>query len=273
MNRTRYTICLLLFAGLCLIDSATAQTAGSSTFVEPQPSSFVLPAQSGVQNRKMKVEKKPLLQRYYDHSGRGMISILSFGYSTYFLLPGPDVNTMEDFGKRHILNFEVFEWRARLFGMSLFSFEMGINTPHAYPGSILSLYQRGGAGPTDVVRAEGNTMWFAYKPGIKVYIPMAKWCAAEVYGGVSVDITQLWNKIATNYYKDNPEVPVQNFFLSVYGGAGLVFTPAAALPIELKAEYRHPMMGNTALVPQGIYVCAQLHIGNPVRKNQDAQNE
>ncbi len=266
----RYVFALFLSVGLFISSHAAAQTE-STTFILPKPSSFLQSEQEKGAQPDVKVEKRPLLQRYYDHSGRSMVSVLSVGYSTYFLIPGPGVNTTQYFGKRHILNFEILEWRARLFGMSLFSFEMGVNTPHAYPGDVLSTLQRGGIEKTDVIKAEGNTMWFAYKPGIKVYIPVAPWCAAIVYGGVSVDLTRLWSKIATSYYKDHPETPEQNFFLGVFGGAGFSFTPSASLPIEVKAEYRHPLKGNTALVPQGIYLSAQLHIGNPVRKNNDDQ--
>jgi hypothetical protein len=268
----RYVFALFLSVGLFISSHAAAQTE-STTFILPKPSSFLQSEQEKGAQPDVKVEKRPLLQRYYDHSGRSMVSVLSVGYSTYFLIPGPGVNTTQYFGKRHILNFEIFEWRARLFGMSLFNFEMGVNTPHAYPGDVLSTLQRGGKEKTDVIKAEGNTMWFAYKPGIKVYIPVAPWCAAIVYGGVSVDLTRLWSKIATSYYKDHPEVPEQNFFLGAYGGAGFSFTTSASLPIEVKAEYRHPVMGNTALVPQGIYLTAQLHIGNPVRKNNDDQQK
>lgn len=265
----RNVFVFILFVCLLPANTATAQT--DTAFVTPQPSSFILTEQGNVSNTKIKVEKRPLLQRYYDHSGRSMISIIGIGYSTYFLLPSPGVNTAQYFCKRHFLNFSLFEIRARLFGMNLINFEMGVNTPHAYPGDVLSLYERGGIEKTEVIKAEGNTMWFAYKPALKAYIPIAPWCAAEVYGGVSVDITKVWNKIVTSYYKDHPEAPEQNFFLGLYGGAGIVFTPAPSMPIELKAEYRHPIRGNIALEPQGIYLSVQLNVGSPVRKNDDTQ--
>lgn len=269
-NGTRFvrnSFVLLLFVGLMLPIYANAQTENDTKFIAPQPSSFIVPEQSNEPQTKMKVDKRPLLQRYYDHSGRSMVSILSFGYSTYFNLSDPAGNPTYSFGRRHILNCEIFELRVRLFGISPFNFEMGINTPHAYPGDVLSLFQRGGTEKTDVVKADGNTMWFAYKPTIKAYIPVAKWCAIEVIGGVSADITKVWNKISINYYKNHPEVPEQNFFLTVNGGVGFVFTPSPATPIEIKAEYRHPLMGNIALVPQGIYLSAQIHLGSPIHKN------
>lgn len=259
----RLVFVLVLLAGLSFSPRA---------FADADTSLYILPERSHDNQMKMKVDKRPLLERYYAHSGHSMITFLGFGYSTYFLMPGLNVNTTRYFGKRHILNFEIFEWRARLFGMSIFNFEMGVNTPHAYPGDVLSFYQRGGKEKTDVVKAEGNTMWFAYKPAIKAYIPIEKWCAAVVYGGISVDLTRMWSSISSSYYKDYPEVPKQNYFLGVYGGVGFMFTPVAYLPIEIKAEYRHPLSGNIALVPQGFYLSAQLHIGNPVRKNSTNQD-
>jgi hypothetical protein len=116
-----------------------------------------------------------------------------------------------------------------------------------------------------IVEATASTMWFAYKPAIKFYIPCTSWLAAEVYGGVSVEITKLWNKMNTTYYEyDN--IPNQNYFLGAYGGVGLVFQAVAALPIEIKAEYRHPVQGNPDIIPQGFYLCGQLHLGAPIKK-------
>ena len=193
-NGTRYmrnSFLLLLLVGQVLTNHANAQTEDDTKFIAPQPSSFIVPEQNNEPQTKMKVDKRPLLQRYYDHSGRSMVTILSFGYSTYFNLSDPSGNPTASFGRRHLLNFEIFELRARLFGIAPFNFEMGINTPHAYPGDVLSLFQRGGVEKTDVVRADGNTMWFAWKPTLKAYIPVAKWCAIEVLGGISMDITKL----------------------------------------------------------------------------------
>ena len=56
--------------------------------------------------------------------------------------------------------------------------------------------------------------------------------------------------------------------MGVYGGLGLMLTPAPALPIEIKAEYRNPVQGNMDIVPQGFYLSTQLHIGAPIRKTQ-----
>jgi hypothetical protein len=114
--------------------------------------------------------------------------------------------------------------------------------------------------------ADARTVWFAYKPAIKFYIPCTDWLAIELYGGVEIDLTTAWSKINAEYYELNKDIPGQNYFMGAYGGLGLMFTPAPAMPIEIKAEYRHPVQGNMDIVPQGFYLSAQLHLGAPIRK-------
>ena len=222
------------------------------------------------------VEKETLLKRYYRHNGQNSLSIVSAGYSTYFLVgeQASFANSPAAFAfKRHILNFEVFEWRAKCFGMQMFNFEMGINTPMA--GSTnnaknIYKFERGGANSDERIEATAKTMWFAYKPAVKFYIPCTKWLAVELYGGVEVDVTQVWNFVNSSYYSaDKTEaltITKQNFFFGAYGGAGLMFTPLRQIPIELKAEYRQPLRGNTALVPQGVYISLQLHLAVATKK-------
>ncbi len=216
-------------------------------------------------------EKKTLAQRYYDYSGRGMVSILSVGYSTYFQVGSTFSGKATDYTfKRHMLNFQILEWRAKCFGMQLANFEMGVNTPNEEMN--IYMFERGGTEANERKEATPNTMWFAYKPAIKFYIPCTKWLAVELYGGVEVDLTKTWTKINKNYYSSyeyrNENIPEQNFFMGAYGGAGLMITAAPTVPIEIKAEYRHPVKGNTALVPQGIYISAQLHLAAPVKRNK-----
>ncbi len=225
-------------------------------------------------------EKETLFTRYYKHSGRNMLSILSVGYSTYFQV-GPAVaagaSPTGDAFKRHILNFELFEWRAKCFGMQMFNFEMGLNTPFVseeHPEQNRYLFERGGYYLDERVEATAKTMWFAYKPAVKFYILCTKWLAVELYGGAEVDLTKMWSKINSTYYtgyhnetnQDGLRIPEQNFFVGAYGGAGLMFTAVPQVPLEIKAEYRHPVKGNTALVPQGVYISAQVHLANPIKK-------
>ena len=179
-------------------------------------------------------------------------------------------------GKRHFINFEVFEWRAKLFGMQMFNFEIGVNTPgNTQSGTYLSTLMSGGGTNhtgsglgygSGLEEADARTMWFAYKPAIKFYIPCTDWLAIELYGGVEIDLTTAWSKINKEFYEMDPDIPAKNYFLGAYGGLGLMLTPAPAMPIEIKAEYRHPIQGNMDIVPQGFYLSAQLHLGAPIRK-------
>ena len=219
---------------------------------------------------KDKKKKETVFTRYYKHNGQNMLSFLSFGYSTLFVLDGNLARNSADMVfKRHMLSFEAFEWRAKCFGMQLFNFEMGLNTDQYFNGP---LYGGANADPktqsivNDIQPADAKTMWFAYKPAIKFYIPCTKWMAVELYGGMEVDLCAVWSKINQSYYPVNSLIPAQNFFLSGFGGLGLMFTPTPYVPMELKAEYRHPVKGNTAIVPQGVYLSLQIHIATQTKK-------
>ncbi len=117
-------------------------------------------------------------------------------------------------------------------------------------------------------------MWFAYKQAVKFYLPCTKWLAVELYGGAEMDMTKLWNRISNTWYTDIPgiddsqNIPEQNWFLSAFGGVGVMLTGVPAIPLEIKAEYRHPIQGNTALIPQGIYISAQLHLAAPLKRQK-----
>ena len=240
-----------------------------------------LAAQAAAQQQEAKtIKKETVFTRYYEHSGRNMLSIVSLGYSTYFQVGTAVANGVSptaDAFKRHLLSMELFEWRAKCFGMQMFNFEMGLNTPfisEENPEQNRYLFERGGENPTERVEAAANTMWFAYKPAIKFYIPCTKWLAVELYGGAEVDLTKMWSKMNTSYYAryrdetttDGLRIPEQNFFVGMFGGAGFMLTALPHIPLEIKAEYRHPIQGNTVLVPQGIYLSAQLHLAAPIKK-------
>lgn len=219
--------------------------------------------------------KKSVFHRYYAHSGRDMLSIVSVGYSTYFMVGQPaGTSSTADAFKRHIINFEILEWRAKCFGMQMFNFEMGVNTPDYESPITRWQFERGGANtfnqpdPDKRIEADPKTMWFAYKPAIKFYIPCTKWLALELYGGAEVDLTGLWYKINSKYYNDNPNISNQNYFVGAFGGLGFMLTGVPPIPLEIKAEYRHPIQGNKVLVPQGIYISAQLHIAAPLKRNK-----
>lgn len=208
------------------------------------------------------VRKEPLLKRYYQRSGKTYFSLISFGYSTFFLLPNnPNGYGVSEFaGKRHLLNFDVFNWRVGHFGMSLFNLEMGVNNTCVTAGGDSLTTLMGGGANNDLIPAKMSTMWFAYKPTINAYIPITEWLAATIYFGMDVDLCKLMYVIRKNYYVD-ATTPTNNFHLGIIGGAGLRFTPHGQIPIDLRCEYRHPVSGNRGIIPQGVYLTAQVGFG------------
>jgi len=216
----------------------------------------------------------PVWKRFYNHAGKNYLSFVSAGYSTFFLMPRNPGNypVAEYFGKRHIINFEVLEIRSRIFGVQWLNFEFGVNnTCTTSNGVQLTRYMRGGNDEyanhhSGVIEATGREMWFAYKPGLKVYIPINEFCAALVYGGLSVDITRMWSSFFKHYYP-NTDIPANNYFMGSYVGAGFVFMGTIYMPVEIKCEYRHPHTGNKGIVPQGFYLSAQVHLGKPYKRH------
>ena len=215
-----------------------------------------------------------LAKRFYSRSGLNTISLFTVGYSTVFLLPNhPQGYDITEFtGRQHFLNLSLFDFRIHYIGASLLDFEFGVNTPGSTKhGVYLPAVGRGGETPDKIEYAKVNSMWFAYKPSIKAYIPLAAWLAAEVYVGAQVDITSLWGKVLPTYYPD-PVVPAQNWFSGGFGGVGLLFEGKMAIPIEIKCEYRQQSNGNMALMPQGFYLGAQFHEGWRLDKHGNLKN-
>lgn len=149
--------------------------------------------------------------------------------SLYFLSPGYSYCFAN---AEHYAQLNTLEFRSKLFGMSLLEFEMQVN-----PVST----------------------WFAYRPNMKIYIPFGRWIGMTVYGGASVDLTYLGQYFIKGYEFDS-----DNFFVNAFGGASLLLVPFKCLPIEIKAEYRYPLINN--IQPQGVYLTTQLHLGTPIHK-------
>ena len=224
-----------------------------------------------------------IFKRYYDYSGRSVLSIVSVGYSTYFLVgQESSISSGRDAFERHLIDLQLFEWRAKWFGMQLFNFEFGVNSEGKQvknTNELRPLYYRGGEQPDELLPASGNTMWFAYKPAIKFFIPCTKWLAFEFYGGVELDLGKMWKSMSPSYYDDS-SVPAQNFFFAPFGGIGFAFSGVAILPLEIKMEYRHPVkeLGegtscNTAIIPQGIYLSVQVHLAAPIGKKKKTETD
>ena len=96
-----------------------------------QPQIVYVTSQTGQDNQTIPETKEPTrLDQYYSKSGTSFLSLISVGYSTFFLLPNNPAGyaSTEFAGKRHLVNVELFEWRAKLVGMQLFNFEIGLNS-------------------------------------------------------------------------------------------------------------------------------------------------
>ena len=133
---------------------------------------------------------------------------------------------------RHWLNASLFDFRITAVGLSLLSMEMSVS-------------------PWD-------TRVF-YRPTARIYVPVIDYLAIVPYGGVSMD-TGAVGKLLNPNSTYNPQ---QDFTMAVIAGAGVNLSILKRMPIELKVEYRHPVINPTAcLCPQGIYLGAQLYFGS-----------
>ena len=212
-------------------------------------------------------KKLTFLQRYYNYSGHTTLTWLGFSYGTFFYLypPAGETATSQAF-KRHLINFEIFEWRASLFGMSLFNFEMGLPIERGDPSGPLGWTHTDDYGSPIVP----SQLWVAWKPSVKVFIPCAKCVAFNVYGGVEMDFSGLFAMMPTASDKNE-----NNWYFGIHAGLAFMLTGIPQIPLEIKAEYRHPLpvvspydkttMCNANLLPQGFYLSFQLSLTQKIK--------
>ena len=208
------------------------------TQVQPQAQTQVQPqtqTQPQVQQKpqpqpqpqpKLQPEKRSWLQRYFDYSGFSSLSYFSAGYMYSCM------------GGNHLVNVSLLDFRASLFSASLLNAEM----------SVSPFNKR-----------------FAYKPNIRIYIPIHKCMALVPYGGAEIDASYIAQYLDNNY----PAYNVDNdFYINAIGGVAFNTTVARHVPLEIKVEYRHPVLVPTAgaLNPQGIYLGAQIYFGSVFSK-------
>lgn len=169
-------------------------------------------------------ERPSLSQRYFNHSGKSSLTILELGYTYDFV------------DKMHIVEAGILDFRYKYWGMSLLNFEMGI-----VPKEDNKI---------------GVTPWVGYKPSMHFYIPILKWLAISPYLGASVDCSYIGTYLIQNYEWNKEE----KFFVDLYGGLGFYLTGVPAIPLEIRAEYRYPVVQNTMnAMSQGFYVSGRLH--------------
>lgn len=187
------------------------------------------------ENSAYKVKNSPMkenhssswLNRFYDYSGFSSLSYISAGYM-YSCMDGS-----------HLVNASLLDFRASLFSASLLNVEMAVSPFNKR---------------------------FAYKPNIRIYIPIAKCLSLVPYGGAEIDASYIGKYFDKNYAYD-----VDNdFYINAVGGIALNLTAARHVPIEIKVEYRHPVLERTAgaLNTKGVYVGAQIYFGSVFEKRR-----
>ena len=99
----------------------------------------------------------------------------------------------------------------------------------------------------------------AYKPSLRIYLPAAKCFAFVPYGGVALDASALGQYLVKGYDYDKD----RDFYLSAVAGLAFHLSAAPYVPIELRVEYRHPIItpSGTNMYSQGVYLGAQLYFG------------
>lgn len=187
-------------------------------------------------------ERNQWLPYYYSYSGKSFISVISAGYSYWFspILDAPHIGEGYSFDKEnlefprthHVINLSTLDFRVGIFGMTPLGFEFGV-------------------GPL--------SQWVGYKPSVRLYFPIGKMMAIVPYGGLSADVTYLRTKVDKkyNYIKNN------DFYLSAHAGLAINFSGLSHFPMEIKAEYRHPLVNDQIQGPSFV-LGAQLYIGKPL---------
>ncbi len=165
------------------------------------------------------------LNRYFNRSGFSSLSYLSLGY-TYSFMDG-----------HHLVNASILDFRASLVGASLLNVEMAVSPFNKR---------------------------FAYKPSIRIYIPVAPCLSLVPYGGAEIDASYVGQYLDKNYTYDE----TTDFYINAVGGVALNLTAAKHVPMEIKVEYRHPVLERTngALHMKGIYLGAQIYFGSVFKK-------
>jgi len=136
---------------------------------------------------------------------------------------------------RHLLTASVIDYRYTLLGVSPLAVEMAVT-------------------PFDTR--------VAYKPTVRIYIPALKYLSVVPYAGTAVDISGI-GKISPKYDYDKE----RDFYVNVIAGVAVNCSFLKYVTVELKAEYRHPMVSPTRhLTGQGFYISTQIYLGLPKRK-------
>jgi len=136
-------------------------------------------------------------------------------------------------GGNHLMTFSTLDFRVWLLGFSLLSAELSVS-------------------PLDTR--------VAYKPSFRIYLPVAKCFALVPYAGAAVDMSALGMYVNPNSTYDK----ARDFYFSATVGLAFNLSAAKHVPLDVKVEYRHPIITptNGTLSPQGVYLGAQIYFGS-----------
>lgn len=191
---------------------------------------LLLPAYGVAQDN---TSRPSLPQRYLDYSGVSSLNIVNLGYTYSFK------------DNMHMIEAGIVSFRYMWFGMSLINFEMGFIKDETTGKPTLS-------------------KWVGYKPSIQFYAPIAKCLSLSPYVGTSVDCTYLGKYLVKNYEYEKDK----NFFVDVIGGLSLYMTFVPQVPIEVRAEYRYPVIRNTRdPLSEGFYISGHIYFSKPFGMN------
>ena len=140
--------------------SSTPAPDSDSSPVRPAVTPTATTATTQTPNATPDKPKSSYLQRYFDRSGRSMLSYLSVGYMYSCAV------------RRHLLQLAVLDFRTTLFGASLLNAEFAIS-------------------PFD--------RRFSYNPELRIYVPVTKELTVAPYGGASVDASYLAKMLVRSY--------------------------------------------------------------------------
>ena len=165
------------------------------------------------------------LDRFYSYSGDFYIGVIGMGY-TYNIVD-----------KTHWLSFSLLPMRFKMFEMHLFDVETNITNPAA-GGGLMS-------------------RWI-YKPTLQLVIPVYQSLSINLYGGAGLDMNYALNTMAKKSI-----VASNDFYAAAVAGITFRTTVASVMPMDLFAEYRYPIVGQTDIQPQGFRVGINMSFGAP----------
>ena len=190
--------------------------------------------QSGTTNKSLAKDLKKVKAKKPEKQHKPNVYDKFFDHSGFYSLSYLSVGYMYYFmGQEHHVNASILDFRLSVVGVSPLCVELCANP------------------------------WqdrVTYKPTVQVYFPVAKCFSLVPYAGVAVDASYVGTFFNKNYAYDKDK----DFYIAAVGGLALDLSAMRHVPIQVKLEYRHPLVqpvsGTTNLT--GLYLGAQIKFGS-----------